>query len=105
VVVGYPLNGPFKAVSARIRDVSNVPARDIYDKQTVVREVYAIRSTVQSGNSGGPLMNPDGTLLGVIFAAALDDPETGFALTDSVAKPVTTATATATTEVDTGPCT
>jgi S1-C subfamily serine protease len=105
VVVGFPLNGPFKAVSARIRDVSNVPARDIYDKQTVVREVYAIRSTVQSGNSGGPLLNPDGTLLGVIFAAALDDPETGFALTDSVARPVTTATASATTEVDTGPCT
>jgi S1-C subfamily serine protease len=105
VVVGFPLNGPFKAVSARIRDVSNVPARDIYDKQTVTREVYAIRSTVQSGNSGGPLLNPDGSLLGVIFAAALDDPETGFALTDSVARPVTTATATATTEVATGPCT
>jgi len=105
VVVGFPLNGPFKAVSARIRDVTNVPARDIYDKNTVTREVYAIRSTVQSGNSGGPLLNPDGTLLGVIFAAALDDPETGFALTDSVARPVTTATATATTEVDTGPCT
>jgi hypothetical protein len=51
------------------------------------------------------LLNPDGTLLGVIFAAALDDPETGFALTDSVARPVTTATASATTEVDTGPCT
>jgi len=93
VVVGFPLNGPFKAVSARIRDVTNVPARDIYDKNTVTREVYAIRSTVQSGNSGGPLLNPDGTLLGVIFAAALDDPETGFALTDSVARPVTTATA------------
>jgi S1-C subfamily serine protease len=105
VVVGFPLNGPFKAVSARIRDVSNVPARDIYDKATVVREVYSIRSTVQSGNSGGPLLNPDGSLLGVIFAAALDDPETGFALTDSVARPVTTATATATTAVDTGPCT
>ena len=105
VVVGFPLNGPFKAVSARIRDVTNVPARDIYDKNTVTREVYAIRSTVQSGNSGGPLLNPDGTLLGVIFAAALDDPETGFALTDSVARPVTTATASATTEVDTGPCT
>jgi len=105
VVVGFPLNGPFKAVSARIRDVTNVPARDIYDKNTVTREVYAIRSTVQSGNSGGPLLNPDRTLLRVIFAAALDDPETGFALTDSVARPVTTATATATTEVDTGPCT
>ena len=82
-----------------------MPARHIYDSRTVVREVYSIRSTVQSGNSGGPLLNPDGTVLGVIFAAALDDPETGFALTDNVARPVAEATATATTAVDTGPCT
>jgi S1-C subfamily serine protease len=105
VVVGYPLNGPFTAVPARIRDVSNVRGPDIYNSQTVVREVYAIRSEVRSGNSGGPLLNPDGTLLGVIFAAALDDPETGFALTANVARPVADQNATRTAAVSTGACT
>jgi S1-C subfamily serine protease len=105
VVVGYPLNGPFTAVSARIRDVSNARGPDIYNSQTVVREVYAIRSTVRSGNSGGPLLDPDGALLGVIFAAALDDPETGFALTANVARPVADGNATKTSAVDTGACT
>ena len=105
VVVGYPLNGPFTAVPARIRDVSNVRGPDIYNSQTVVREVYSIRSQVRSGNSGGPLLNPDGTLLGVIFAAALDDPETGFALTANVARPVADQNATNTTAASTGACT
>jgi S1-C subfamily serine protease len=105
VVVGYPLNGPFAAVSARIRDKSDVRGPDIYNSQTVVRQVYSIRSTVRSGNSGGPLLDPNGALLGVIFAAALDDPETGFALTANVARPVADSNATKTDAVDTGACT
>ena len=105
VVVGYPLNGPFTAVSARVRDKSDVRGPDIYNSQTVVRQVYSIRSTVRSGNSGGPLLDPDGALLGVVFAAALDDPETGFALTANVARPVADANATRTAAVDTGACT
>jgi S1-C subfamily serine protease len=105
VVIGYPLNGPFTAVSARIRDKSEVRGPDIYNSQTVVRQVYSIRSTVKSGNSGGPLLDPNGALLGVIFAAALDDPETGFALTANVARPVADSNATRTDAVDTGACT
>jgi len=105
VVVGYPLNGPFTPVPARIRDTRNVKGPDIYDKRTVVREVYTIRSDVRSGNSGGPLLDPSGRVLGVIFAAAVDDPETGFALTASVAQPVAAETAGMTDPVGTGDCT
>jgi len=105
VVVGYPLNGPFTPVPARIRDTRNVKGPDIYDKQTVVREVYTIRSDVRSGNSGGPLLDPNGRVLGVIFAAAVDDPETGFALTAAVAQPVAAETAGMTDPVGTGDCT
>jgi S1-C subfamily serine protease len=38
---------------------------------------------VRSGNSGGPLLAYDGTVLGMVFATALDSPDTGFALTRS----------------------
>lgn len=105
IVIGYPLNGPFTATAARIRDLRNVSGPDIYEKKTVVREVYTIRSTVRSGNSGGPLIDTEGRLLGVIFAAALDDDDTGFALTAKEAQPVANAGKGQTTAVGTGACT
>lgn len=104
IVVGYPLDGPFTAVSARVRDVKRVSGRDIYGRGTVVREVYTIRAVVRSGNSGGPLLDPDGHLLGVIFAAALDDDETGFALTQTEARPIADAGEGRTAAVPTGAC-
>jgi S1-C subfamily serine protease len=105
IVIGYPLDGPFTAVSARVRDVRELPGNDIYKTHDVTREIYTIRSTVRSGNSGGPLLDPTGHLLGVIFAAAVDDPETGFALTADEARPVAATATNATAPVDTGDCT
>jgi S1-C subfamily serine protease len=40
-----------------------------------------IRGTVRQGDSGGPLIDLNGHVLGVVFGAAVDDPETGFVLT------------------------
>jgi S1-C subfamily serine protease len=66
--------------------------------------VYSIYADVRSGNSGGPLIAPDGTVLGVIFAAAVDQQQTGFALTaEEVARAARTGRS-ATAEVGTGDC-
>ncbi len=82
IVLGYPLDGPYNAQSARVRDVSNITGPDIYDSgNDVTREIYTIKALVRSGNSGGPLIAPNGRVLGVIFAAAADDRNTGFAVT------------------------
>ena len=81
VVVGYPEDGPFTAVSARVRERITAVGRDIYDRRDVRRDVYSLRTRVRPGNSGGPLLAPDGTVYGVIFAAAADDKNTGYALT------------------------
>lgn len=81
IVVGYPQDGPFTAVAARVAAIQNARGRDIYQSGTVTREIYALRATVLPGNSGGPLLAPDGTVYGVIFAAAADDPAVGYALT------------------------
>jgi S1-C subfamily serine protease len=43
--------------------------------------VYTIRANVEQGNSGGPLIDMSGHVLGVVFGAAVDDPDTGFVLT------------------------
>jgi S1-C subfamily serine protease len=104
IVVGYPLDGPYTPVAARVRDVRQVRGPDIYNSRTVEREVYTIRATVRSGNSGGPLLAANGTVYGVIFAAAVDDPQTGFALTGRESAPVIAAGRSASATVDTGPC-
>jgi S1-C subfamily serine protease len=104
IVVGYPLNGPFTPTAARVRDKRNVVGPDIYEAQTVQREVYTIRAQVRNGNSGGPLLDSRGHLLGVVFAAALDDDDTGFALTAREAQPIANAAANKTAPVGTGDC-
>lgn len=81
VVLGYPGGGPFTASTARVRDTITLGGPDIYHSGTVKREVYTIRGEVRSGNSGGPLIDTDGDVLGVVFGAAVDDSDTGFALT------------------------
>ncbi|HVF06840.1 MAG TPA: MarP family serine protease [Frankiaceae bacterium] len=81
VIAGYPEDGPFSAVAARVRERITAVGRDIYDRRDVRRDVYSLRTKVRPGNSGGPLLAPDGRVYGVIFAAAADDPNTGYALT------------------------
>ncbi len=81
LVIGYPQDGPYRADAARIRGTQNAKGPDIYQRRTVTREIYALRSRVRPGNSGGPLLTPQGKVYGMVFAAAADDPQTGYALT------------------------
>lgn len=105
IALGYPLDGPYTAAAGRVRERVNLRGPDIYDSSTVVRDVYTVRGKVQSGNSGGPLIDPSGQVVGVVFGAAVDDPETGFALTgDEVAQDVSQASG-LTQPVPTGGCT
>jgi S1-C subfamily serine protease len=104
IVLGYPQDGPYTAKAARIRDLRQIQGPDIYNAGTVVREVYTIRSEVRSGNSGGPLISPSGAVYGVIFAAAADDPTTGFAVTAADANSVAMAGRDRTEPTNTGTC-
>ncbi len=82
VVAGYPLDSPtLQAVPARIGGIQDVQGLNIYQDSTVTRQIYEVRAVVKSGNSGGPLLSPAGTVDGVVFAAAIGVPDTGFALT------------------------
>jgi S1-C subfamily serine protease len=82
VVAGYPLDAmDLHTVAARIGGVQNAEGPNIYETSTVTRQIYEIRAVVESGNSGGPLLSPAGTVDGVVFAAAVGVNDTGFALT------------------------
>ena len=103
IVMGYPGGGGFMATPARIRELIELNGPDIYRKATINREVYTVRANVEQGNSGGPLIDLDGQVIGVVFGAAVDDNDTGFVLT---AKEVATQLAHIgdTTPVPTGEC-
>ncbi|ANE78937.1 serine protease [Mycobacterium adipatum] len=81
IVMGYPGGGDFTATPARVRETIELNGPDIYNSTTVNRTVYTIRGTVRQGNSGGPMIDKDGRVLGVVFGAAVDDADTGFVLT------------------------
>jgi S1-C subfamily serine protease len=63
-----------------------------------------LRALVRPGNSGGPLLATDGRVYGVVFAAATDDNETGYALTASEVRSDAESGAAATTPVSTQGC-
>lgn len=104
IVLGFPLDGPYDAREARIRDVGDITGPDIYESGNVTREVYTIRALVRSGNSGGPLVASDGSVLGVIFAAAADNENVGYAVTARQAADVASQGRNSTSSVPTGRC-
>jgi S1-C subfamily serine protease len=87
-----------------VRQTIQLQGPDIYDDGEVTREVYTVRAVVRSGNSGGPMVDVDGQVVGVVFGAALDDSETGFVLTNAQVSAVVNPAARIDDPVGTGPC-
>jgi len=80
--LGYPEDGPFRATPLRVRGRINLASPDIYGGTPSRREAYTVRGQILPGNSGGPLITPEGEVAGMIFGASdKASDETGFALT------------------------
>lgn len=106
-VVGYPLGGDLTVTGAVVRASlasGQALAMDIYGQPAAPREAYVLNAQVQPGNSGGPLVAEDGSIIGLVFAKALEDPGVGYALTAEQFRGVSRAAGQATLPVDTGPC-
>jgi S1-C subfamily serine protease len=104
IVAGYPLDEGLTAAAARIGGTQTAVGPDIYQTGTVNRQIYEIRAEVKPGNSGGPLLSTSGTVYGVVFAAAVDTADTGFALTASEVAADARAGASRTSPIGTGSC-
>ena len=104
IVAGYPLDRNFTVVPARVGDDQLAQAPDIYQSKEVTRQIYSIRADVRAGNSGGPLLDPNGTVYGVVFAAAVGVKDTGYALTAAEVRSDASKGASATTGTSTQAC-
>jgi S1-C subfamily serine protease len=103
-VVGYPEDSGLTVVPGRIRDVQQAAGHDIYGNGRVVREILSMRTQVRPGNSGGPVVNEEGKVVGVVFASSLDNDDTGYAMTSRQVSTAVTQGLTSTAAVGTGSC-
>ncbi|MFI5027300.1 MAG: trypsin-like peptidase domain-containing protein, partial [Solirubrobacterales bacterium] len=101
-VLGYPENGPFAVSPARLGETRETISEDSYGRGPLPRSITSLRGGVRSGNSGGPLVDGRGRVLGTVFAATTSGAPGGFAVPNEV---VAQALRDASGPVDTGPCT
>lgn len=103
-VLGYPQDGPYDVQTGRIRSEQRLRSPNIYGEGTVLRDVFSLRALIRQGNSGGPIVNSEGEVVGLIFAASVTDPDTGYALTAEQVAETAALGVTSEAAVDTGRC-
>jgi S1-C subfamily serine protease len=91
-----------EASPARIAERVSALGRNIYDSQIIRRDVLVLSAQLAPGDSGGALVDVEGTVVGVAFAIAPDDPATAYALNSTELDAVLAAPRVG--AVDTGPC-
>ncbi|WP_338749895.1 MarP family serine protease [Janibacter alittae] len=104
VVAGFPLGGPYDLEAGRVRELITARGAGIDGTPGVDRQVYAVNTRVEQGNSGGPLLSPSGQVVGTVFAKSQTHQSTGYALTLEETRPVLESAARATDPVSTGAC-
>ena len=101
-VLGFPQNGAYDVEPARLGQTREVLSDDAYGNGPIRRRVTSLRGRVRSGNSGGPLVDDDGQVVGTIFASTLSGGgRSGLAVPDSA---VAEALRKADSPVQNGPC-
>ena len=78
---GHPAGGELRVAPARVADVLRASGRDLYDQADTVREVLVLAVSLRLGDSGAPIVDDRGSVLGVAFAVAPDGESTAYALT------------------------
>jgi S1-C subfamily serine protease len=86
-VIGYPGGGNERTTPAVVNGTVSAEGRDIYNQNLVTRQVFVLQASVHPGNSGGPLVDLQGRVLGMVFATSASNPNQAYALTDDEIRP------------------
>jgi S1-C subfamily serine protease len=102
-ILGFPKNGPYDVRAARLGETREVLSQDAYGNGPLRRDVTTFRGLVRSGNSGGPLVDGRGRVVGTIFASSVGGgPQGGYAVPNSVVRQRVAGAGGG--RVSTGPC-
>lgn len=102
--LGYPGGGRLSASPSGVTRQLQATGRDIYGRQIVVRSVYELQTEINSGNSGGPVVTSDGTVIGMIFARSTTDTGIGYAIISPELRPLVKQHQDDASQVATGKC-
>lgn len=80
-VFGHPAGGDLRIAPFQIARRVTATGNDIYDSVRVSRDVYFLATDLSPGDSGAPLVSPDGEVVGIAFAVAPDRAGVAYALT------------------------
>ena len=100
---GYPLGGPYTVRPATIQGEAFAPVQNVTTGETLSRSIIQIAGRVEQGNSGGPLLDSNGNVVGVIFAKAVEG-EAGYAIPMDRVTEIMEATGGSTAPISTGEC-
>ena len=103
-ILGFPQNGPYDVQVGRVRADQRLRSPDIYGHGTVIRDVLSLRGLIRPGNSGGPVVDSAGDVVGVVFAASVTSSDTGYALSSRQVAQAAAAGQVASREVSTQGC-
>lgn len=81
--IGYPGGGKRTTSPAVVRTETEALGRDIYSNKLVSRRVYVLDAHVIQGNSGGPFVDVEGRVRGMVFAASASRKNEAYALSGS----------------------
>ena len=79
-VIGYPGGGSETVVAAAVSATETVQGYNIYGDNLVTRDLEVLAAHVIPGNSGGPIVNDSGQVIGVVFAASTTQTDVAYAL-------------------------
>ncbi|MFY9614666.1 MAG: MarP family serine protease [Candidatus Dormiibacterota bacterium] len=102
--IGYPGGGNEVVAAAAVRAQVTAVGRDIYGSAQVSREIYVLQADIHPGNSGGPMVDSNGRVVGLVFANSTTDPSEGYALTDAEVAPDISAGISSTNAANTDGC-
>lgn len=102
--LGFTGGGRQRLIPGVISRTLSALGRDIYGGSIVPREIIEMRLDVSPGDSGGPVLLPDGSVGGVTFSELRANPQIGYALSPTAVATAIDGSLRSSAAVATGAC-